>query len=504
VPALRAVARIWVVLLLGGAATVALPEPAGSQTSIPPGYQVTVHDTLAPGVDHLRLVRPAPSPLVVNVARVAAGAPVSLRAVLSNEQVAGAEPQLERTTSMCLRVRCIVAVNADFFSAGQPLGGLVSQGQLLRSPSSTHHQISVSRDGKLEAGSFDWTGKLVPTDLRPLEFGGVNVARTPDKIVLYTPAFGPSTGAPPTGAEIALRMINPGGRLRLGQTALVEMVSLTEGQANSAIPADGALLSGEGRAADVLRQLWRRVQSGAAGRQALLRLETSDDVVESVGGSPVLVRDGRRWFADAGDDFTNGRHPRTMVGWTAAGEVMLVTADGRQPGMSVGMTLAEAADFLLALGAVEGLNLDGGGSTTFVANGAILNQPSDVAVRRGGQEVIQHGAGPGERVIGRVERPVVSALAVVPSNEVAVPAVDPLAGLALDLPQALALPVPTSTDPGSVPGGALPALVSRNTSEPDDPEGLAAVAAAMVAAAAVGTWMVRQRLHPRGSTHHVG
>jgi hypothetical protein len=503
VPALRAVARIWVVLLLGGVATVALPEPAGAQTSIPTGYQVTVHEVLAPGVEHLRLVR-STSPLVLNVARVTAGAPVSLRAVLSNEQVAGSEPLLERTTSMCLRVRCIVGVNADFFNGGQPLGGLVTGGQLLRSPSSTHHQVSVTRDGKLEAGSFDWTGKLVPTDLRPLELGAVNAARTPDKVVLYTPAFGPSTGGGGGGAEIALRMIEPAGRLRLGQTALVELVSLSEGQANSAIPADGGLLSGEGKAADALRQLWRRVQSGAAGSRALLRLETSDDVTESVGGSPILIRDGKRWFADAGDDFTNGRHPRTLVGWTAAGDVLLVTADGRQPGVSVGMTLPEAADFLLALGAVEGVNLDGGGSTTFVANGSIVNKPSDVAVRRGGQEVIQHGAGPGERVIGHVERPVVSALAVVPSNEVAVPPVDPLAGFSLDLPQALALPVPTSSDPGSVPGGAFPALVSRSTPELNDPDGPAAIAAAMVVAAAVGTWMLRRRSLPRGSTNHVG
>jgi hypothetical protein len=503
VPALRAFARIWVVLLLGGVATVALPEQAGAQTSVPPGYQVAVDEYLAPGVEHLRFVRPQP-PLVVNVARISQGAPVTLRAVLSNERLAGSAPLLERTTSMCLRVRCIVGVNADFFSVGgQPLGGLVTDGQLLRSPSSTHHQLSVTREGKLEAGNFDWSGKLVPTDLRPLELDAVNVPRTADKVVLFTPAFGPSTGAAAGGAEIGLRLIEPMGRLRLGQTALVELVSFSEGQADSAIPADGALLSAEGKAAEGLRQLWRRVQSGAAGARALLRLETSDDVIESVGGSPILVREGKRWFADAGDDFTNGRHPRTLVGWTGDGDVLLVTADGRQPGVSVGMSLTDAADFLLGMGAVDGINLDGGGSTTFVANGAILNQPSDVAVRRGGQEVIQHGAGPGDRVIGHIERPVVSALAVVPSNEVAVPPVDPLAGPSLGLPQALALPVSTSTDPGSVPGGALPALVSRSTPELTDPVGPAAIAFAMVSVTAMAIWMVRQRGFTRKPSTHV-
>src|SRR5581483_8544093 len=84
-----------------------------------------------------------------------------------------------------------------------------------------------------------------------------------------------------------------------------------------------------------------------------------------------------RWFAAAADAFTRGRQPRTLVGWNAAGEAWLVTVDGRQPDASVGMTLAEAADFLLALGATDGLNLDGGGSTTFVDDGAVVNTPSD-------------------------------------------------------------------------------------------------------------------------------
>ena len=49
------------------------------------------------------------------------------------------------------------------------------------------------------------------------------------------------------------------------------------------------------------------------------------------------------------------------MGWNKAGERLLVTVDGRQPDISVGMTLAEAAELLLALGATDGINLDGGG-----------------------------------------------------------------------------------------------------------------------------------------------
>jgi hypothetical protein len=249
--------------------------------------------------------------------------------------------------------------------------------------------------------------------------------------------------------------------LRLGQTTTVELVSLAEDGATVAIPADGAVLSASGRAAGALQDLWTRVQQGNADSWALLRLEAPGGVVESLGGSPILVREGKRWFADVDDNFTRGRHPRTLVGWTPAGEALLVTVDGRQPEESVGMTLAEAADLLLGLGATEGINLDGGGSTTFVTSGAVANSPSDVAVKGSGGLVIRHSALAGDKVLGHVERPVADALAVVPVREVAVPRPTPLARPTLGLPQALALPAASATDPGSVPDGSLPALVSE-------------------------------------------
>lgn len=50
---------------------------------------------------------------------------------------------------------------------------------------------------------------------------------------------------------------------------------------------------------------------------------------------------------------------------------------GRQPGISAGMSLRTLADLLKDLGAVEAMNLDGGGSTTMVVLDKIVNRPSD-------------------------------------------------------------------------------------------------------------------------------
>ena len=59
------------------------------------------------------------------------------------------------------------------------------------------------------------------------------------------------------------------------------------------------------------------------------------------------------------------------------GKLLLVTVDGRQPGVSAGMTLEMLAEVLLEFGAVDAMNLDGGGSTTMVIHNGIVNRPSD-------------------------------------------------------------------------------------------------------------------------------
>jgi len=80
--------------------------------------------------------------------------------------------------------------------------------------------------------------------------------------------------------------------------------------------------------------------------------------------------------------FADARHPRTAVGVRADGRILLVAVDGRQPELSVGMTIAELASLLRELGAVEAVNMDGGGSTTMVIRARVVNSPSDLTGER--------------------------------------------------------------------------------------------------------------------------
>ena len=68
------------------------------------------------------------------------------------------------------------------------------------------------------------------------------------------------------------------------------------------------------------------------------------------------------------------RHPRSAIGWSST-HFYLVVVDGRQPGLSKGMTLAELAQFMSRLGCTEAMNLDGGKSAQMWLNGRIVNSP---------------------------------------------------------------------------------------------------------------------------------
>jgi exopolysaccharide biosynthesis protein len=99
--------------------------------------------------------------------------------------------------------------------------------------------------------------------------------------------------------------------------------------------------------------------------------------MDIVGAGPRLVEAGAANIGD-GENFAHAkvRHPRTAFATTNRGTMLFVTVDGRQE-RSAGMTLEELATELVRLGAVEAINLDGGGSTTMVAAGVIRNKPSD-------------------------------------------------------------------------------------------------------------------------------
>ena len=127
-------------------------------------------------------------------------------------------------------------------------------------------------------------------------------------------------------------------------------------------------------------QSWSAPPSHRQGSPAELDPTTSTpwNVEDALGGGPALVSDGEIKVATNEEVFFGSAipytHPRTAAGITADGTLLLLLVDGRQRA-SRGVRLEELAAIMVEIGAEEALNLDGGGSSSLVVNGQLLNNP---------------------------------------------------------------------------------------------------------------------------------
>ncbi len=91
-----------------------------------------------------------------------------------------------------------------------------------------------------------------------------------------------------------------------------------------------------------------------------------DKLFTAVGGSHIILKNGGTDNLSIGTEFSDTRHPRTAAGVTSDGTVVLIVVDGRQPEISNGASLADLAYIMSTLDCVNAINLDGGGSSTFI------------------------------------------------------------------------------------------------------------------------------------------
>jgi hypothetical protein len=269
-------------------------------------------------------------------------------------------------------------VNADFFlfaPAGVPQGALISGGRVVSGPSD-RPVLAFDSSGTPHLTVLRTTGAAVVGGLR-FELAGWN-RQAPNGLAWFDPAWGRA-------------MDTASGQVEVEVQAAGVIVRVDTATAGARIPSDGGVLvAGRGAPAEL--------------RAALLTLHPGDSVAvrvalaplhprEAVGGRPILLSDSVVAPVDDApgqSGFASNRHPRTAVGVARRGtRLLLVAVDGRQQPYSDGMNLRELADLLLALGAHDAINLDGGGSTTLVyadpgAAGAlrIANRPSDAAGER--------------------------------------------------------------------------------------------------------------------------
>ena len=296
----------------------------------------------------------------------------ALKPILSNNAILGRE----RVTSMQRRVSgeaTVAGVNGDLFdwSTGRPTGGLIRNGILERGPVDFRSSIGVDTEGVLHVERVHLAGSWQGTGQRRIL--GVNEPPRANRTTLYTPAWGPRTPAE-TGGAYAILQPFPATK---PNTPLTATVAGYAGSGSQPIPPDGAVLVARGAQAGFLSA---EAPVGSTVTILLALTPPWTNVREALGGGPIIIRDGKpvfRSFEGFTTDQMARRHPRSGVGQTADGRIVLVAVDGRQPGYSTGLTNFELALAMARLGCVTASALDGGGSTTMAFDGKLLNRPSD-------------------------------------------------------------------------------------------------------------------------------
>ena len=276
----------------------------------------------------------------------------------------------------------IAAVNGDFYMTedayrGDPRDVQVRNGELVSAPSG-HASFWLDRQGMPRTTNITSRLQVFWPDGKSSAMG-LNELREEDAVVVYSAAAGPTTRTD-GGTECILERVGDKAWLPIRPGAAIEArIADVRREGNSAIPAGRLVLSLGSRLASRGRGL-------AVGQVVRLVFDTFPDlqgVQLALGGGPTLVRGGK---AMTWSGF-QVRHPRTALGWNS-NTLFMVVVDGRQSGLSVGMTFPELANYMASLGCEEALNLDGGGSASMWVMGQVISSPSEGRERPGANALV--------------------------------------------------------------------------------------------------------------------
>ncbi|MER7194129.1 phosphodiester glycosidase family protein [Streptomyces flaveolus] len=319
----------------------------------------------------------------------------------------------ETTSALSNAAGATAAVNAGFFvldpkagAPGDPAGVGVYDGRLLSEPVSGRPALVLHDNGRrTEVARYTWQGRITARGTS-LTLNGVNrvpglirncggsegdqptslplhdvTCTNANELVAFTPEYGRQTPSG-DGLETVLD----------AHDRVVELRSPRGGP----LPTGGSSVQATG---DRVAELTALAHPGARLTRTTTLLDDRGKRVSSTPGTdivnagPELVRDGRLHVTPATDGmvhpgdpswyygWVHKRNPRTLAGVDAAGRTVLITSDGRST-EALGLSIVESAKVAKSLGLRDAVNLDGGGSTTMVTDGKVINAPSDATGER--------------------------------------------------------------------------------------------------------------------------
>jgi hypothetical protein len=325
----------------------------------------------------------------------------SLAIDLANHEVDGG---LETPSSMCRSmVGCVAAVNGDYYDVtrrGQPdsgdaVGGIIQNCVLLHTPEISHQQANLV--GEQVGESLNWSvsvdvdGDTVPITAvnqeLPMKYPDVNLPLTGN--LLFTTPFDLQT--PSAAGRLTYEFIQVNTTTSpttsttsspTTSTTSSPTTSTTLGSTTSVLSPTAINTSTElelvAQTTNAVRVRAGHVDISAPTRSSFASLQIGDTVTmtttstagcNNIGGHPILLNDGAVVPTSAADTFMSQKYARTVIGWTASGETIVMVVAGTDD--KSGATGHQLVRLLQALDVVTALNLDGGDSTSLYVNGRI-------------------------------------------------------------------------------------------------------------------------------------
>jgi len=287
------------------------------------------------------------------------------------------------------RGRNVLALaNADFFASGTgiPLGVFIEDG-IYKSSNETENAIIFREDGTAAIIEKPTVAMMLfnETAQTAMSVNHLNKTRYVTGVpYLYSAAFSTvSTRATTQGWVVRFRIVK--GSLAVGGTMTLEVAETFEEATAVPIGEEYLVLTADGAINDDFMNF-------NVGDIVTLELEPSDPRLSEAqfacGAGDIILRDGQITDAETWDKDLLARSPKTALGITDAGEVIVYAIDGRNANYGNGVKLAELATELRSLGCATAVNLDGGGSTIMAvrtpgnALAATVNRPSDGSPRK--------------------------------------------------------------------------------------------------------------------------
>lgn len=402
-PSLRVTLRILRLTVSAALCCGLIQAPAAAQKQ-------RFEKPVAQGIAYTQEITEGAEPLIVNILRVDLKAPgVKVRYGQAQDVIGRNGPTKGREPLHTLAQRhgATAAINGDFAAwTADPLGLGIRDGELISETMDYRVCLGLGESGVLmdvltTVGSLNIAGK------RDFLLHGINRVPHGGEVVALTPLYTAAPAIEKPGVLILLKEVNLPVRVSQEMQGTVERVLLIEpGESLPVCPPDHVQIVAVGGLRNPLAELCNlrdtvrfrfdltpngpapargRFPSRGGSMRGRAFTPCWTDVQQAIGGGPWLVRngevavDGEAQGFDA-NSFVNKRHPRTAAGVTAQGKLLLVTVDGRYP-WSRGASLPEMAAILKQAGAVNAINLDGGGSTSMFVDGGVVNAPSDGRLR---------------------------------------------------------------------------------------------------------------------------